>query len=128
MANGAAGAQQLNPQVNCSSVWSSTADVALVVLALVNARNVGVSDGCSGLRDPDPMRTCAIQLAEIARQFAPEDGNDESRTSVLSPEAAILIFTSRATKSSKLRDSSSAKLAKEHGVTTKAVRDIWNMR
>jgi len=34
----------------------------------------------------------------------------------------------RACPVTRVRCSSSAKLAKEHGVTTKAVRDIWNMR
>ena len=66
-------------------------------------------------------------LAELARQYM-EDGNDDSKTSVLTDERAILIFTSRSAKSGKLRDSSSSKLAEEHGVTTKAVRDIWNLR
>jgi hypothetical protein len=61
-------------------------------------------------------------VLELARQYA---DTDESKTSVLTADAAILIFTSRAAKSSKLRDSSSSKLAREHGVTTKAVRDIW---
>ena len=64
-------------------------------------------------------------VLELARLYA---DTDESKTSVLTADSAILIFTSRAAKSSKLRDSSSSKLAHEHGVTTKAVRDIWNMR
>eukprot|EP00277_Geminigera_cryophila_P005248 CAMPEP_0179420940 /NCGR_PEP_ID=MMETSP0799-20121207/9467_1 /TAXON_ID=46947 /ORGANISM="Geminigera cryophila, Strain CCMP2564" /LENGTH=222 /DNA_ID=CAMNT_0021194647 /DNA_START=113 /DNA_END=777 /DNA_ORIENTATION=+ len=67
------------------------------------------------------------QMVAAVDQFG-HDGNEESKTSVLTPEQAVLIFTSRTAKSSKLRDSSSSKLAKEYGVTTKAVRDIWNMR
>jgi len=105
--------------------------VQFVVLVLVNATSALPAMLAMEDRASEALTRCGpsvVQLAEIARQFAAEDGNDESKTSVLSPEAAVLIFTSRATKSSKLRDSSSAKLAKEHGVTTKAVRDIWNMR